>query len=163
MSYWHGIMAELKDLKYPEQIAYLRENFGFSQTHANALVMYSRGSKSPKRFSTLAEYLAPHDAQKQKTVKAILKAMTSKHPELEVVMAWNQPMLKHPEGYVFGLSVAKEHILIAPWGDGVIAQFAKRLTAYEVNKKTIKVPVDWKIDAKLLNDLIAPRLSELEG
>lgn len=39
-------MAELVDQKYPEQIAHLRENYGFAQAHANALVMYSRGSKS---------------------------------------------------------------------------------------------------------------------
>lgn len=50
MSYWHGVIAELIDRKYAEQIAFFRENHGFSQAHANALVMYSRGSKTSKRF-----------------------------------------------------------------------------------------------------------------
>lgn len=32
-------LGELTDAKYPEQIAYLRENHGFSQAHANAVVI----------------------------------------------------------------------------------------------------------------------------
>ena len=43
MAYWFKVMAKLKGKKYPEQIAHLKENYGFSQAHANALVMYSRG------------------------------------------------------------------------------------------------------------------------
>ena len=39
-------MKRLAGKRYPEQMAYLRENHGFSQAHANALVMYSRGSTS---------------------------------------------------------------------------------------------------------------------
>ena len=44
MAYWFDVMAELAERTYPEQISYLRENHGFTQAHANALVMYSRGS-----------------------------------------------------------------------------------------------------------------------
>jgi hypothetical protein len=55
--------------------------------------------------------------------------------------------------YVFGLSVSKNHITIAPWGEGVIAKFLPKLKDYEVNKKTIRVPVDWKVDTKLLVDM----------
>ena len=61
MTYWFDEMTKISDRKYPEQIAYLRENHGFSQAHANALVLYSRGSKSAKRCHTIEEYLAPFD------------------------------------------------------------------------------------------------------
>ena len=50
MSYWFGVMAELEARKYPEQMAYLQENHGFSRAHANALIMHSRGSTSSRRF-----------------------------------------------------------------------------------------------------------------
>ena len=56
MSYWFSVMKDLADEKYPAQIAYLRENHGFSQAHANALVMYSRGSVSARRFDTPTAY-----------------------------------------------------------------------------------------------------------
>jgi uncharacterized protein YdhG (YjbR/CyaY superfamily) len=58
--------------------------------------------------------------------------------------------------------VLKNHILIAPWGTGILEQFAARLETYEVNKKTIKIPVDWKVDAKLLKDLAAARVAEFK-
>jgi hypothetical protein len=56
MAYWFAIMKKLDGKKYPEQIAHLRENYGFSQAHANALVMYSRGSKSAKRHASPSDY-----------------------------------------------------------------------------------------------------------
>jgi len=161
MSYWFDQMAEISDRKYPEQIAYLRENYGFSQTHANALVLYSRGSTSAHRVHTLEEYLAPSDATKQKTVRAIFKAITSKYPRMELVIAWNQPMLKLDGQYVFGVSVLTNHLLIAPWGDGVLDEFRPRLTDYKVNKKTIQVPVDWKPDVALLRDMAAARVAQI--
>ena len=153
MSYWHDQMKLIKDLKYPEQIAFLRENHPNSQAHANALVLFSRGNTTSKRFNTLEDFLAPLDATKQKTIKAIFKALKTKFPKGEIVIAWNQPMLKVDGQYVFGVSVATKHLLIAPWGEGVIEKFLPKLKDYEVNKKTIKIPVDWKVDTKLLVDM----------
>jgi uncharacterized protein YdhG (YjbR/CyaY superfamily) len=37
------------------------------------------------------------------------------------------------------------------------------LTDYKVNKKTIRVPVDWKPDKKLLRDMVAARIAESSG
>ena len=94
MSYWFERMQEIADQKYPEQIAYLRENHGFSQAHANALVLYSRGSTSSKKYDTVEQYLAQFDEVKRQTVLDVFSAITSKFPKLETVIAWNQPMLK---------------------------------------------------------------------
>lgn len=161
MSYWFSQMTELADFKYPEQIAFLKEEHGFSQAHANALVMYSRGSKSARRFNTLGQYLAPHDAVKTKTVKAIFKAIKTKYPDLELVIAWNQPMLKKDGQYIFGVMVLKNHILMAPWSKDVLQKFASKLKDYEVNKKTIRIPVDWEVDEKLLQAMAKARLREI--
>ncbi|MEY2672262.1 MAG: hypothetical protein RLZZ508_139 [Actinomycetota bacterium] len=163
MTYWHSLMKELSDLKYPEQIAYLKENHGFSQNHANALVMYSRGSTTSKRFTTLTQYLEPHEADKKKTVKAIFKTLQEAFPKSELVMAWNQPMLKIGDEYIIGVSVLKNHILLGPWGKDVISAFEKRLKDYKTNKKTIQIPTDWTVDKKLLVDLAKYRIAEIKG
>jgi uncharacterized protein len=160
MAHWFGVMEEISGRRYPEQIAYLRENHGFSQAHANALVLYSRGNTTSQRFSSPDDFLKHLDGDKQKTVAAILAAITSAFPGTEVVIAWNQPMIKFGSEYVFGVSVSKEHITIAPWG-GVLDGFRPRLTEYHVNKKTIRVPVDWKIDEGLLHDLVSARLAQI--
>ena len=164
MSYWFKVMKEVKDLKYPEQIAHLRENYGFSQAHANALVMYSRGSTSSKRFNTPTEYYKTIAPQQATTMKKIFKTIMTKYPKTELVIAWNQPMLKRGNDYVFGASVATHHILIAPWGD-VLKAFApkfEKLEGVKVNKKTIGIPNDWEIDSKLLLAMIGARLKELK-
>ena len=75
MGYWFAVMKDISDLKYPQQISYLREEHGFSQAHANALVMYSRGSKSSKRFDDLEGYLKGQDEVKSKTIKKIFRVI----------------------------------------------------------------------------------------
>lgn len=153
MSYWFKIMKELEGEKYPVQIAHLKENYGFSQAHANALVMYLRGSTSSKRFETPAEYFKTVSPQQAKTMKAIFKAIQSKYPQLELVVAWNQPMLKLEKNYLFGCSAATNHILIAPWNLDVLKKYTPKFKDYKVNKKTIALPNDWKVDIELLQSM----------
>ena len=124
--------------------------------------MYTRGSKTTKRFNTLDDYLKPFDETKCATVRNVLDAITSKYPKLELVIAWNHPMLKLGDQYVFGLSVHTKHILLAPTNPVVLEQFKSRLEGYEVLKKTFKVPVDWKVDKKLLRDMAAVRIAEIQ-
>ncbi len=154
MSYWFEVMEGLADRKYPEQIAYLRENHGFSQAHANALVMYSRGSVSARRYDSLEEYLASIDEQQRITTQAILDIITAAHPDVDVVIAWNYPQVKKGKEYVFGVSAAKNHLMIAPWSVEVLEKFRPRLGDFVVNKKTIRIPSDWNVDADLIRDMI---------
>lgn len=158
MSYWFDQMSGIADRKYPEQIAYLRENHGFSQAHANALVMYSRGSTTSRKFDSFDAYLAHLDDTKRTTVEAIFAAILDQFPQLHVEIAWNQPMIKHGDTYVFGVSASKNHLTIAPFDAELIDQMRPRLGSYKVNKKTIQVPQDWQVDTELLHDLIAPQL-----
>ena len=161
MSYWFAVMEELAGQRYPEQIAFLRENHGFSQAHANALVMYSRGSTSSKRFSSVDGYLAQFDEVRAGTARRILEAIEERFSGLERVVAWNQPMLKSGDEYVFGLSVLTGHLLLGPWGDHAIDAVRHLLEGYQVNKKTVKVPVDWEVDGDLLAAMVEHRLAEL--
>lgn len=160
MKYWFGIMSKLEGKKYPDQIAHLRENYGFSQTHANALVMYSRGSTSAQRFENLADYYKSISAAQAKTVRAIMKTIQSKYPKLELVMAWNQPMLREGTKYIFGISATKGYLLMAPWSTDVLDAFSPKLDGYKVNKKTIQIPSDWEVDSKLLLQMVKARLAE---
>ena len=161
MSYWFKVMKEVEGEKYPVQIAHLKENYGFSQAHANALVMYSRGSASSKRFETPAEFFKTVSPQQAKTMKAIFKAITSKYPQLELVVAWNQPMLKFEKHYIFGCSAATNHILIAPWDLDVLKKYTPKFKDYKVNKKTIALPNDWDVDVKLLQAMAKDSLAAL--
>lgn len=163
MKYWFGIMKAIHDRKYPEQIAFLREEHGFSKAHANALVMYSRGSASSKRFQTFSDFLSQQDEVKRKTIRKIFKVIQAEFPKLELVMAWNQPILKSQQGYVFGLSVSKNHLLIAPFNSKVLQTMSKQLEGYKVNKKTVQVPINWIVDEKILYKMVSLTIKELKS
>jgi len=158
MDHWHRVMASISELKYDEQMKHLTAEHGFSRTHANALVMYSRGSTTARRHETPEEYFATLDPVPAATMRAIFATLQDLFPELNAVIAWNQPMLKSGDRYVFGASVSSKHILVAPWDANVLVALAPRLAGYTVNKKTIRVPLDWSVDRALLQDLVAPQL-----
>jgi uncharacterized protein YdhG (YjbR/CyaY superfamily) len=162
MAYWFKVMAQLEGKKYPEQIAHLRENYGFSQAHANALVMFSRGSESSQRFSTPTQFYKSVTPQQAKTMKAIFKAITTKYPELELVIAWNQPMVKLDKHYLFGASASTNHVLIAPWDAKVLKEFAPKFKEGNALKKTIQLPNDWDVDVKLIQAMIKASLANLK-
>ncbi len=159
IDHWFSVMEGLTERRYEDQMAILIDDHGFARAHANALILYCRGSTSPKRFATLDDYLADADPSGAATVRAILAAGQAARPELEVVIAWNQPMLRDPADYVFGVNLGKRHILLAAWGDGILEALRPRLETegYAVNKKTIRVPLDWEVDAGLMAELVAAR------
>ena len=160
VSHWLSDLSELGEAKYPEQIAHLRENHGFSQAHANAVVMHFRGSTTSKRFSTPKQYFAQLDPQKKKTAELIFSTIMEKYPKLELVIAWNQPMLRIDGKYVFGLSASKNHLTLNPFSSDVLESMESKLAGYKVNKTTFIVPVDWKVDASLLRAMVKARLAE---
>jgi uncharacterized protein YdhG (YjbR/CyaY superfamily) len=161
MAYWFKVMTKLEGKKYPEQIAHLRENYGFSQAHANALVMFSRGSESSKRFATHSDFYKSVTPEQAKTMKAIFKAITTKFPQLELVIAWNQPILRVGKQSILGVSASKNHLTINPFSIDVLEAHEKKLTDFVVNKYTFQVPTDWKANTSLLQSLVRTRLKEI--
>ena len=156
-------LSALDDNKYPAQISLLREKYEFSQTHANAVVMYLRGSTSSKRFSDTDQYFQKLGAEKEAVARQIFAVMMKKYPKLELCMAWNKPTLRLGDQYVIGLESAKNHFTVLPFGSTALIECADKLADYEVLKKTFKVPADWKPNATLLNAIVKARLDEIKN
>jgi uncharacterized protein YdhG (YjbR/CyaY superfamily) len=161
ISEWIERVKNLGDAKYPEQIAFLKEEHGFSQAHANALVMYVRGSASSTRHNSPAEYFKSLDPQAAKTMKAIFQAIQKKFPQLDLVLAWNQPMLRIGKQTVFGMSASKNHLAVNPFSKDVLDDHGDKLSKFVVNKHTFQVPIDWTPNAALLHSLVRARMKEL--
>lgn len=166
MAYWFDAMTAVEGAGYTEQMAFLQEQHGFSRAHANALVMYTRGSTSSKRFDGLQAYLdGLDDPAVRATVAAVIESIRASFPGLDVVISWNQPMLKAGDDYVFAASGQKAHVLLAPWSGAVLTAFRPRLEAdgFTVNKKTFRVPGDWQVDHQLLRDMVGAVLDDRDG
>ena len=116
------------------------------------------------RFTSLDEYLASLDAVRAGTLRRVITAIQEFFPDLTVKIAWNVPHLQRPDSkYVFGTSVAKNHLTLAPWSNAVFDAFRDRLAGYTLGKGTFQVPVDWHVDVNLLRDMVAARIAELDG
>jgi uncharacterized protein YdhG (YjbR/CyaY superfamily) len=122
--------------------------------------MYARGSITAKRFETPSDYYKSIDPKQVSTIKKIFKVIQTKYPKTELVIAWNQPMLKLGDDYIFGASAATKHILIAPWSTDVLATFADKVAHLDLKKKTIGIPNDWKVEEKLILALVKARIAE---
>jgi uncharacterized protein len=160
MAYWFKVMEKVKEKKYPEQMALLQEDYGFSRAHANALVMYTRGSLSSSRRESPTDYYKSIDPVQAKTIRRIFKIIKDKYPTLEFVMAWNQPMVRIDKFYVFGAGVSKNHILLNPFSKDALDAVMPQFSGFMTNKHTIKVPNDWDVEEKMVLRLIKARLSE---
>ena len=161
--YWLSVLEKSGLSRYPEQMALLQKEHGFSRTHANAVVMTFRGSASEKRFNSPAEYFASLDEAYRSLAQRIIRSLPESFPQLSLVMAWNQPILRCEEGYVFGVSASTSHLSINPFAPHALTQLARRLKNLVVLKHTVQIPLDWKVDADLLTDMVDIRLQELEA
>lgn len=160
IAHWLKQVEKLGDAKYAEQLDMLIAQHGFSRAHANAVVMYSRGSTSTRRFDDVEDFLRKLGDDRAVTAREIISVIAKRFPKLELVIAWNQPMFRLGKNYVFGLSVAKNHLLLGPWG-GITDEIRARLNGLVANKKTVQVPVGWKPDSVLLALMIKQRLAQI--
>lgn len=66
-------------------------------------------------IKTLDEFLAtiPNDDNRARMVE-VLNWVAERYPELELRIAWNQPMFTHHGTYIIGFSAASKHMAMAP-------------------------------------------------
>lgn len=155
------LLKPLDGRPYAEQMALLQESHGFSRAHANAVVMHFRGSTTSRRFDGPDQYYAGLTTAQADLTRAIFAAIMKKYPKLELVVAWNKPMLRSGDQYVFAVSAATKHLTLNPWSTDVLAAFTNELGDLTVNKHTFLVPLDWRVNASILQRMVEARLAEI--
>lgn len=114
------------------------------------------------KFSSIEEYLVSQDPTKEKTLRSIIDFILTQFPELESKISWNVPTIHRKGKYVVGLAAFKNHLTLSAWSADVIESLKERLGKFVVFKNCFQIPVDWKVDKKLLKDLVRARLAELD-
>ena len=140
----------------------------------------SKKMKSP-RFNSVEEYLASLESElstaslrpdghstKARTLRSVIDFILAEFPELESKISWNVPTIHRKGKYVAGICAYKHHLTFSAWSPRVIEDFkgpsrtGGRLGKFVVWKNCFQIPVDWKIDRKLVKDLVRARLAELD-
>ena len=161
VEHWWDLLGELDSERYPDQMALLQEGHGFSRSHANAVVMSFRGSASAKRFPTVEDYFASLTPAQRTLITGIIDILQTRFPHLELVIAWNQPILRVNRGYVFGLSASRARVSVNPFSKDVLDAVTPDWEGFDVLGHTIRIPLDGVPAPELLADMITRRLAEL--
>ena len=106
--------------------------------------------------------MAALDPTKARTLRSVIDLILTQFPELESKISWNVPTIHRKGKYVVGLAAYEHHLTFAPFSPRVIADFKVRLGKFVLFKNCFQIPVDWKVDRELVNDLVRARLAELD-
>ena len=113
-------------------------------------------------ISTLDEYLAtiPNDDNRARMVDVLVWVGLT-YPELELRIAWNQPMFTHHGTYIIGFSAASKHIAMAPERATMI-RFEQVMRERGTNFGTMLARQPWTkpFDYELLDAFIQHQLAE---
>ena len=117
---------------------------------------------SAPKFNSVEDYVTSVDPVKEKTLRSIIDFILSEFPELEAKISWNVPTIHRDGKYVVGVCAYKHHLTFSPFSLLVMKDFKVRLDKFVIKANCFQIPVDWKIDRKLVKDLVQARLAELE-
>lgn len=119
-------------------------------------------NRKARKFNSVEEYLASLEPVKATTIRSLIDLILTGFPELQSKISWNVPTIHRNGKYVVGVAAFKNHLTFSPWSPRVIEDFTPRLRQFVVFKNCFQIPVDWKIDKKLVKDLVRARLAELD-
>ncbi|MBP3087751.1 iron chaperone [Corynebacterium sp. sy017] len=95
----------------------------------------------------LAEFFAPvleriADEQQRRLALEVLEWVHNAYPQLDIRIAWNQPIFTHHGTFIIGFSYAKHHMAVSPEQAG-IAKFAADFDKAKLSHTTMLVRVPW--------------------
>ena len=113
-------------------------------------------------FTSIDEYIAtqPDDAREilQRVRRAILKAL----PGAEEAISYQIPAFKLHGATVIFLAGWKRHYSLYPADDRVVEAFRDELAPYEVDKGTIRFPLDRPVPVQLIERIARFRAKEAQ-
>lgn len=113
------------------------------------------------KFDDIDQFYASLPADQAEHISSLVAYVAKKYPQLELVIAWNQPMFKLKGKYLIGFMPTKKHTNLLTVTDTAITALGEDISAYKHGTRSISLPFDWKIDDGLMKKVIQLRASEL--
>ena len=106
------------------------------------------------KFANLEEFYNSLPQDQEQATRRFVEFIALAYPELELVLAWNQPMFKLGSKYLVGFMPTKKHINLLTISDDAINHLAGDLKGYRHGTRSIALPFDWEIDRALIAKVI---------
>ena len=112
------------------------------------------------KFASLDEFYASLPEDQEKAILRMVNYVAGVYPQLDLVLAWNQPMFKLGKKYLIGFMSTKNHINLLTMTNTPVTHFTDRLSTFRHGTRSISLPFDWVIDEELVKDIVAFRANE---
>lgn len=113
-------------------------------------------------FKDMDEYFASLPAEQSEHISSLVNVVSERYPQLELVIAWNQPMFKLGGKYLVGFMPAKKHTNLLTVSDTAITTMNVELAGYKHGTRSISLPHGTTIDLGLLDRVVKLRAEELD-
>ena len=112
-------------------------------------------------FSTIPEYIATFDSDKQAYLNKVYKLIKRYVPtETTETISYKIPTFRY-NGNLIHFALFKNHLGLYP-GAETIEHFKDQLQGYKISKGTIQIPLDIEIPKTLIHDLIDYNVAKLK-
>ena len=98
--------------------------------------------------TTVDEYIAAQEESVQPRLRQLRAVLRAALPEAEERISWSMPTYWRGQNLIH-FAAAKKHIGLYPGGEATTV-FAGELSAFDVSKGTIRLPLDRELPAELI-------------
>lgn len=106
------------------------------------------------KFANLEEFYLSLPRDQEQAIRRLVEYVAANYPDLELLLAWNQPMFRLGKKYLIGFMPTKKHINLLTVSDDAINHLAVEIKNYRHGTRSISLPFDWEIDQDLITKVI---------
>src|SRR5260370_9720766 len=99
------------------------------------------------------DYIAAHPEPTARAVELVRSALGTGLPKAEEVISYKMPAYKLHGEIVLYFAGWKQHYSLYPVGASLLAAFKDELAAYEVDRGTIRFPLNAPVPVKLIEEI----------
>ncbi len=114
-----------------------------------------------KNFTSVDEYIASQPEVAQGILGRVRSAIRKAMPGAEEAISYKIPAYKLHGTVVLYFAGWKQHYSLYPASERIVAAFKEELASYEVNKGTIRFPLNNPVPEKLIERIAKLRAKEV--
>jgi uncharacterized protein YdhG (YjbR/CyaY superfamily) len=112
-------------------------------------------------YGSVEDYIAAQPESVRASLHEVRTAIRKAIPEAEEFISYGIPAYRLPQGVVIWFAGWKRHYSLYPATDCIVSALSEELAPYEVEKGTIRFPLDARVPVALIGRIARLRAEEV--
>lgn len=113
-------------------------------------------------MKTIDNYIATLPPRQQEVAQIMRELLHDAAPQATETITYNMPAIKQNGKVLVYFAPTKQHLGFYPTPEPIVA-FAEQLRGYQTSKGTIQLPYDQPLPVKLIKQIVAYRIKQVNG